>query len=452
MKGEIFRIVALVLIICFLAAGCTATPVNKADHPVMSLKVLYSDEDGFYRKYGDLFTMSQGNVHIDVVSTRKLNADLGGKTYEEALAELVEQERPDVLFLGTSDFRRFAEAGQLMELDPLMESDKYSLEGVLPGLEETLRELGSGKLYGLNPFFYGSAVYYNKNLFEKYGVKPPHDNMTWQEIMDLAMRFPAEGEDSSRTYGFGGDYAMSFDYMVLLFSLSEGLTYINPDSMQVTIDTEAWLNVYELALRADASGALYNPAQGDETAQSRTVAESIQNDPFLTGRSALTVNGALLLQRWKEAQDVLTKSSSFEIGIVSGPVDPANPDTTREITLDEIVAIRAGSENSEAAWEFFKFVNGGQFAKIRSKTLYSLPSRMDGKRDYAGISLDAFYRLKPKLNLSGTRSDRIPPSFYSLFEEIRNREIEKVREGDKTLEEALQAIQMAGQAALDASM
>lgn len=108
MKGEIFRIVALVLIICFLAAGCTATPVDKADHPVMSLKVLYSDEDGFYRKYGDLFTMSQGNVHIDVVSTRKLNADLGGKTYEEALAELVERERPDILFLGTSDFRRFA--------------------------------------------------------------------------------------------------------------------------------------------------------------------------------------------------------------------------------------------------------------------------------------------------------------------------------------------------------
>lgn len=67
------------------------------------------------------------------------------------------------------------------------------------------------------------------------------------------------------------------------------------------------------------------------------------------------------------------------------------------------------------------YVNGEQFAKIKSNTMFSLMSRTDGKREFGGVPLDAFYSLKPKFNLSGTSSDEIPSSFYARFEDIRKR-------------------------------
>ncbi|MDG0873339.1 extracellular solute-binding protein [Paenibacillus thiaminolyticus] len=48
-------------------------------------------------------------------------------------------------------------------------------------------------MYGLSPTFVSSAVYYNKDLFEQYGVTPPQDKMTWEQLLDLAARFPVEG-------------------------------------------------------------------------------------------------------------------------------------------------------------------------------------------------------------------------------------------------------------------
>ncbi|GIP55856.1 ABC transporter substrate-binding protein [Paenibacillus vini] len=434
-----------------LAAGCAGNEPRGELKSKTSLKVLFSDEDYFFRQYGDLFVMKNGNVDIEVVSTQDLRNNLGDKTYDDALDELVERERPDILMVSTDIFERYAGAGKLAELDPLLEKDHYSLEAMLPGLVDTMRKIGGGKLYGLPPSFYGSAVYYNKDLFTKYGIEPPQDGMTWEEIMELARHFPAEGDELNRVYGYGANYSLTFENLLSLFSHAEGLTYVNPETMKMTIDTVSWRKVYETALSAYHSNAIYGPS--DEAGASLiTTEESMLREPFIMGRAALTVNGSHILQKLKQAEEMIKDYEAFEVGLVSGPVDPADRETTREISFGDITAINANSTNPEAAWEFFRFLHGGELAAIKSKTPYSLMSRSDYKMEYNGVALDAFYTLKPTINSNNADLKGIPSSFFSEFQIIRNRETQLFLSGEKSLEEALNTMQAEGQAALDLSL
>ncbi|OAB43504.1 hypothetical protein [Paenibacillus glacialis] len=62
-------------------------------------------------------------------------------------------------------------------------------------------------------------------MFAKYGVEVPHDGMTWQEIIDIARRFPTEGDEKTRVYGLGSEYGMSMENLASSIANTQGLIY-----------------------------------------------------------------------------------------------------------------------------------------------------------------------------------------------------------------------------------
>lgn len=449
MKNGILHKAMLVLVCGLLFAGCTGGPAKETEQ-VSSLKVMFWDENYFYREYGDLFAMKHPNIEVEIVTTDRIYQDSDKEDFdrEKAIADFIEKEQPDVLLLDTKQYEKFASEGKLTELDPLIAKDKYDIESIFPGLMEILKEKGGGKLYGLSPTFYGTALYYNADLFAKYGIEVPHDGMSWQEILDTARRFPTDGDKKTRVYGFGSDYGMSLENLASSISSTQGLNYINPDTMKLTINTDSWKQVYKMAMDALDSKAIYNPDDGGF--QGGSMEEYYQSQPFMMGRMAMTVDGTYLLQNLKDAQGQIKDYKPFQIGVVAGPVDPAEPDKSRNISMSEILAIRANSANADAAWEFLKFVNGDEFAKIKSRTLNGgLMSRMGVQKEYNGVSLDVFYKLKPKQDNSYDNYDKIPNSFHEKYYSIFSREMKLVQDKKKSIDEALQTVQDEGQAALD---
>lgn len=451
MRGKTWQKIALLAVSCMLVAGCTSGPGKKTEDTKSTLKVLFNDESWFYQQYGDLFTMKNGeNIEFEVVSTQGLYNNSEGKTYEEAFDELVDKEKPDVLMLGTNNFEKYVGDGKLVELDPYIEKEKYNLEGIYPGLVDMLKEMGGNKLYGLSPSFYGNAVFYNKDLFNKYGVDLPHDGMTWQDILDLARRFPTEGDEKTRVYGYGDNYPTSIDSLISMISSSEGLTYVKPDTMKVTVDTDSWKRVFQLAIDAEKSGVVYNPDGDGFTGGS--MEDYYQSQPFLMGRAAMAVGYPYMLQNMKDAKERLKDYKPFEIGIVSGPVDPSDPTSTYNANLSEIFAINATSPNKDAAWEFIKFINGEDYARVKSRSGGDLMTRMGFKKDFEGQSLDPFYALKPKASKIYDNMEKLPDNFYGEYNSILTRELGLVKDNKKTLDEALKTIQAEAQTALDKGM
>lgn len=442
MSKQVYKM--FIISICILLAGCSAADPQK---PAKSrhLKVMYYSESYFNQEYGDLFSTKYPDIEVEVVDYQGVDYE-SAKSSIEAESNFIKRVQPDVLLLSAEQYEQYVKDGLLLELEALIQRDKYTMDNVFPTIMDLLKEKGDGKLYGLSPRFYGNALFYNKDLFAKYGVTLPHDKMTWEEILDLARRFPIEGGEKERVYGFGIQDGMSIDILADRIASTQGLASVNPSTMKVTADTESWRIVWKLALEACNSGSIYIPK---EPLANGSVEENLKSDPFIMGRMAMTVDDPYLLQNLQRAKDRMADFKDFQLGIAAGPVDPIEQDSSRDIRLQEIFSIWYGSPNIEAAWDFIKYVNGDDYARIKSKTMNgNILSRMGHYKEYKGNSLEAFYALKPKM-VSYRRENDIPGEFYTPFQEMTQREIQRVEDKEISLDEALSKIQTEGQFILD---
>lgn len=420
-----------------------------------SIKVLYYDKDAFFREYGNLFMFKFPNINVEVVSQQSIFGP--GKDMKAEYKKLIDNEKPDVLIFPSPDmFEQWAADGKLYALDDVIKQDKFDVEQILPSVIDTIKAKGNGKLYGLSPTFSSQALYYNKDLFEKYGVPLPKNQMSWEELFQLAKRFPADGQGDQRVYGFASPYSfnggkdLGFYYMNTIGG-TEGLTFVDPDSMKVTLQSEAWKHVLNLTADALKSGAVYVPPNGQPmgAGQPMTMQDYFKKNLFITGKVAMMLDYSYLLDNIERSKEVLTDVTPVNWDIVTVPVNPQDPDVSNSVTVSNLFAINAESQNLRAAWELVKFINGDELAKLNSKTSQGgLLSRTAYLKDKDGRSLEPFYKLKPSQNSLYKGYDKIPMEFFDPFSQLAGQEVQAVVDGKKTVDEALKTMQDKGQESL----
>lgn len=93
----------------------------------------------------------------------------------------------------------------LMPIDDLIEKHNFDLSVFRDGIIDDLRAydpLGEGNLYGL-PIEIGlAALYYNKDIFDMFGVDYPESGMTWYDALELAKQLTQE-RDGIQYKGLG---------------------------------------------------------------------------------------------------------------------------------------------------------------------------------------------------------------------------------------------------------
>ncbi|MFB9330263.1 ABC transporter substrate-binding protein [Paenibacillus aurantiacus] len=440
-----------VLSLSLLVTGCAGgndSAFSMDEEEAGTLKVMAHDESWFFQQYGNLFNTKFPNVEIEVLSMRSLYGE-GVTDYEKAFADFIEKEQPDVLMLSMDQYVKFAEENKLTELDAMLEEEDFKSADLLPAAVERMKEKGGGKLYGLSPFFYSQALFYNKDLFDKYGVPLPDKSLSWQEVFELAKRFPTGGDKKERVYGFSYGYG-NLTNMGMMIGNTEGLRYIDPAATKISIHTDGWKRVYEMTLSAVKSGALYSPELEGNTSGDGSYSNYMERDKFLSGKAAMTMNGSYYMDELSRAGDYNKDYKPFTWGLLTEPVDPANPGTGTTLDLSEIYAVNAKAANPKAAWQLVKYINGDQAAKLLSRTQSgSLLTRTQyNKNKVKGdVNLEPFYALKPRE--SNDYNTNIPGEFYTPFFDNAEKELKAVQAGSQTLDEALQAIELSGQQALD---
>ncbi|MDF2726221.1 MAG: transporter substrate-binding protein, partial [Paenibacillus sp.] len=77
----------------------------------------------------------------------------------------------------------------MMDLAPLIAKNKFDVNAIKPRLWEYANYFtGSAKIQNI-PFLTSQHVmYYNKSIFDKFGVGYPKDGMTWDETYELAKK------------------------------------------------------------------------------------------------------------------------------------------------------------------------------------------------------------------------------------------------------------------------
>lgn len=256
----------VILLASIVLTACSSTPKQTVQYegdPQMqaTITVMYSGGLNFFNKdYGDLFRAKYPNIEVKVIGAWR------------DVEKVREEQKPDVLLLSYEDYVKLTGEGKLYDLNNMITEDAFNLEGVNQDIIDFLRQSGGGKLYGLPPHFDNQALFYNKDLFDKYSIPYPQDGMTWNEVFQLAKRFPIEDGVS----GFTTDHLSSLRYKM---ETSQGLRSVNRKEMRVTVNTESYKKLFETLVDAHRSSTLEIKDYGEEV-----------YDSFITGKSAMTVD------------------------------------------------------------------------------------------------------------------------------------------------------------------
>ncbi|MBE1446554.1 ABC transporter substrate-binding protein [Paenibacillus sp. OAS669] len=172
------------------------------------------------------------NITIEIINNAK------GSSIEDLIAA---DNVPDLIFLSTPYVTDMRKLEVVEDLDALAKKNSFPLDAFNKEALDAIRKAGgsSDKLYAL-PFSTNYAVtYYNKDIFDKFGIPYPKDGMTWDDYLDLSRKLTrvVDGVQYSgvNPYALKGGAPMS-------------LNYINPATKQVDVTSEGWVTAFRTML------------------------------------------------------------------------------------------------------------------------------------------------------------------------------------------------------------
>jgi multiple sugar transport system substrate-binding protein len=435
---RLMRSLLSIMLLVAVLSGCMSKKKPQLEefdpNEPVTLKVMFTNKDFFFMKYGNQLMSKFPNIDIEVVETA------GDK--ERAIGE-----EPDVFVSDSITYEKLAADARLMDLDPLIQQDEFDTAGIYEPVLTALREQGNGKLYGLAPEFSTYAMFFNIDLFRKYGVELPRNQMSWEEVMMLAQRFPAGDGGEQAIYGFQSGNGEGIYDLIRRMGDTLGLSMVSADH-KLVLQSKGWEGVFRIVNEAYRNGSLFIPKGG--TQLERAIQESFtENDLFLNGRSAMRLGNAAYLLQIDIATNQTKKTKPFQWGVVTVPVNPANPEAIDPLSLSTIFAVNVKSEKKRAAWEIVKYINSEIYAKINSKTMFdgSLPTRQAYAKKTEDMMVDPFYALKPSVKV-WTR-DQTPAGFDHAFGPLVEEQMQSVFEGNLSFEEAMRTLQDQGQSILN---
>lgn len=105
--------------------------------------------------------------------------------------------------------------GAQSDISDLTKKYGYDLSRLEQSLVDIQRQLADGGIYGLPVTNTSAAIFYNKDLFDKFGVGYPKDGMTWDELYALAQKMTRQ--DGGKAYR---GLTIAFQHLMFLNQLS----------------------------------------------------------------------------------------------------------------------------------------------------------------------------------------------------------------------------------------
>ena len=127
--------------------------------------------------------------------------------------------------------------GLTYDMTELVEKHGVDLNAFAPGFIESATF--DGKLYGFPIFNDSLVLFYNRDLFDKFGISYPTDGMTWEETLDLAQELD-RNDNGTQYMGLW----MSPKHYFRMNSLSQG--FVDPETNEATVYNDNWKRIFDI--------------------------------------------------------------------------------------------------------------------------------------------------------------------------------------------------------------
>lgn len=149
----------------------------------------------------------------------------------------------DVLAAGTNlDLVAFSAGGlftvielQLAtDMTDLVKKHKFDMNRLSPSVLEAVKSYYEGGKLMIMPYeLNNNVLYYNKNIFDKFGVAYPRDGMTWNEVYEIAKKL-TRMENGVQYEGF------QYSHLNMVYKNQMGLPFVDPKTNKAATNTEQW--------------------------------------------------------------------------------------------------------------------------------------------------------------------------------------------------------------------
>lgn len=189
-------------------------------------------------------------------------SDIGWEnTFQKIMTSMI-GEGPDVYMLGSTWVGQFVEKETLEDLTPYIERDGFDFSTYYERYTKMAfhrdPKTGKERCWGLPWVADTRILAYDKQIFKHWGVEPPRDGMSWEELLQKAKattgKDPVTGKE---TYGY---MVQGFDpvFMYMGYLYQNGGSFYSPDETRSALDTpesrEALKYLVDLHVAHNVSG------------------------------------------------------------------------------------------------------------------------------------------------------------------------------------------------------
>ncbi|WP_176705962.1 ABC transporter substrate-binding protein [Paenibacillus hemerocallicola] len=219
------------------ASGKDGADTTQAEKPPVPVTVKFAMS-------GSLITAEDFDTFVKVpvskkyphITVERIDFSQKGTTLTELVAA---REIPDLYMNGALDLSQYAELGLEYSIEELIKTNKFDTARINPEILNTIKSTtGRKDLIGLPFYNQAFALFYNKDLFDKMASPYPKDNMTWEEIRDLAVKFRRDDGGVSY-YGLYPDNIFRGAYQL-------SLPWVDVQTNKSMLQSPGWKELYEL--------------------------------------------------------------------------------------------------------------------------------------------------------------------------------------------------------------
>jgi multiple sugar transport system substrate-binding protein len=445
-------------------AACNTSKGNEANaRHTLRIGTMYGSKENeqyFRQQFTDMFEFTHPNIDIEVVNAIDWTDQQFGDPSQQQVQpdplkkvkEIMTGTNPvDVMIFDMTMLSQLANENLLKPLDPMLKEEKIDTNEFVTTVIDGIKDQGNGIIYALTPTFNSSALYYNKKLFTKAGVEFPKDGMSWDDVFNLAKRMKkGTGKDaifgfSFNQWGGGENFWDAQNYAAPL-----QLRMFDKKAETMTVNTPQWEAVWKTV--TDLYKEHVTPSQKDiqdiqnsQPQDAKSGYNPFQGQLFLNGKVAMTVGDYSMINQIQQMNDNSDKLKieKLDWDVVTVPFHVGQEGIGGNIFLNNLSGINAKAANPDDAWEFVKFMNGKEWAKLKARSTYEMSARKEfvKVRDGMSYNVDAFTKMKPAPIMQSSAEEqalyREKPNL-NMVSELGNRAYSEVIQGKKSVKEALQ--------------
>ncbi|TNJ63319.1 extracellular solute-binding protein [Paenibacillus hemerocallicola] len=364
--------------VCMLAATLSGCGGDKAaEQPAQAMK----DEIGTAPIDISIFfttgkPTNEAFEEIFVLPVKKKYPNITLRMAEGKLDELITANQvPDLVYSHIGYMYALDKLDLPVDLNPYVQKYKVDMNRFDPVAIQAIEKAKAGQLAAFPYILNFGGLYYNKDIFDKFGSAYPRDGMTWDDTIELAKKM-------SRLDG-GVQYKGLIVYSLARFQRVAGNTFYDPKTNKATLESPEWKSFFDIFMRIYTIPGNELPNPND----------TLGYNPFLKERNvAMLAQNNIIPNYLFEASQ-----NGFNWDVAQYPSLPSRPNIMTDADV-QTISITKTSKHKDAAMQVLLSVTSDEVQMNLAKKYARLSSLKDPKFK-AAVGEDSPY-LKGK-NIAG---------------------------------------------------